>query len=65
MTDRDCEGEGFAGLSFTEETFEDCDFTACRSAVLCGGQGTETVQSRRKAAKIIQREFYGTELSVK
>lgn len=29
MTERYCEGERFAGLSFTEETFEDCDFTDC------------------------------------
>ena len=27
MTERYCEGERFADLSFTEETFEDCDFT--------------------------------------
>lgn len=30
MTERYCEGERFADLSFTEEAFEDCDFTtAC------------------------------------
>ena len=31
MTERYCEGERFADLSFTEETFEDCGFTDCVS----------------------------------
>ena len=31
MTERYCEGERFADLSFTEEAFEDCDFTDCVS----------------------------------
>ena len=30
MTERYCEGERFADLSFTEETFESCDFTDYR-----------------------------------
>ena len=29
MTERYCEGERFADLSFTEEAFEGCDFTDC------------------------------------
>ena len=29
MTERYCEGERFADLSFTEEAFKDCDFTDC------------------------------------
>lgn len=29
MTEHDCEGERFSGLSFTEEVFESCDFTDC------------------------------------
>ena len=29
MTERYCEGERFADLSFTKEAFEDCDFTDC------------------------------------
>ena len=29
MTERYCEGERFADLSFTEAAFEDCDFTDC------------------------------------
>ena len=29
MIERYCEGERFADLSFTEEAFEDCDFTDC------------------------------------
>ena len=29
MTERYCEGERFADLSFTEEAFEDCDFADC------------------------------------
>ena len=33
MTERYCEGERFADLSFTEETFEDCDFYRLR---ICG-----------------------------
>ena len=29
MTERYCEGERFADMSFTEEAFEDCDFIDC------------------------------------